>query len=377
MEPVHLSVMEKTPASRAAILTCYYRPKPGGLCKRLFRAIHALLDAGHEVHYLAVVPFPIEHPKCHFHRYPWPEGMTDGIVFWAIFHLLVPIMLLYLGFRHRVTHCFAFGTSYGFMLQPLRLLKKIPLTLFLRADSVENHRLKGRSPQLLRLEKMVEGLALAGSRFYGVSRHLTETVLARHPHLHPIMSGTLSNNVEDAAPHVSSTSIPPLRIGCIGVLEARKNQALAIACMRQFSAHQARLCLFGSGPEENALKELAHRFEVEDRVNFAGWVDSPAKIWTEIDLLVFPSRHEGSPNAVLEALAHGVPVLASDIPEHREILDLASLLPADDERAWSDKLKKILTATSYNLMSLRRQQQQCAEKLHFDWDAEILKRILE
>jgi len=35
------------------ILTCYYRPKPGGFCKRLFRAINALLDRGHIVHYLA------------------------------------------------------------------------------------------------------------------------------------------------------------------------------------------------------------------------------------------------------------------------------------------------------------------------------------
>ena len=369
--------MEKTFTSRASVLTCYYRPKPGGLCKRLHRAIRALLESGHEVHYLAVEPFPIEHPKCHFHRYPWPESKTDEIVFWAIFHLLAPIMLLYLGLRHRVTHCFAFGTSYGFMLQPLRLLKKIPLTLFLRADSVENHRLKGRPPLLLKLEQLVEGLALTGSRFYGVSRHLTETVLARHPHLRPIVSGTLPNNVESVAPRTQATPTPPLRIGCVGILEARKNHALAITCMRQFGAHQARLYLFGSGPEEDALKDLARKLGVEDRVNFVGWVDSSSRIWPEIDLLLFPSRHEGSPNALLEAFAHGVPVLASDTPEHREILDPASLLPPEDEWAWSEKLKKILTATSDSLMSLHGQQQRCAEKLRFDWDAEILRKILE
>lgn len=369
--------MEKKSAFHASILTCYYRPKPGGLCKRFFRAIRALLESGHEVHYLAIVPFPIEHPKCHFHRYPWPESKTEGLVFWAIFHLLSPMMLLYLGFRHRVTHCFAFGTSYGFMLQPLRLLKKIPLTLFLRADSVENHRLKGRPAILLKLEKLIEGLALAGSRFYGVSRHLTKTVRERHRRLCPSKFGTLPNDIEAATQGGQTASKLPLRIGCVGILEARKNQALAISCMRQFGARQARLCVFGNGPEEHSLRELARRLEVEDRVNFAGWVDSAARIWAEIDLLVFPSRHEGSPNAVLEALAHGVPVLASDIPEHREILDLASLLPADDEGAWSDKIRKILMQPSDSLISLRRQQQQCAEKLRFDWDAEIVKRILE
>jgi glycosyltransferase involved in cell wall biosynthesis len=369
--------MEKTSGFRASILTCYYRPKPGGLCKRLFRAIRALLESGHEVHYLAVVPFPIDHSKCHFHRYPWPESKTDGIVFWAIFHLAAPIMLLYLGLRHRVSHCFAFGTSYGFMLQPLRLLKKIPLTLFLRADSVENHRLKGRPGLLLKLEKLIEGLALAGSRFYGVSRHLTKTVCTRHRRLCPSKFGTLPNDIEAAIPGMQTAPKLPLRIGCVGILEARKNQAMAISCMRQLSARQARLCVFGNGPEENSLRELVRRLEVEDRVNFAGWVDSPARIWAEIDLLVFPSRHEGSPNAVLEALAYGVPVLASDIPEHREILDLGSLLPADDDGAWSEKIKKILMQPSESLMSLRRQQQQYAEELRFDWEAEILKRILE
>jgi len=146
---------------------------------------------------------------------------------------------------------------------------------------------------------------------------------------------------------------------------------------RQFGAHQARLYLFGSGPEEDALKDLARKLGVEDRVNFVGWVDSSSRIWPEIDLLLFPSRHEGSPNAVLEAFAHGVPVLASDTPEHREILDPASLLPPEDEWAWSEKLKKILTATSDSLMSLHGQQQRCAEKLRFDWDAEILRKILE
>ena len=71
----------------ATILTCYYRPKPGGLCKRLFRAIESLLSSGHEVHYLAVVAFPISHPHCHFHQFPWPEAKTHGMIFGLCFIL--------------------------------------------------------------------------------------------------------------------------------------------------------------------------------------------------------------------------------------------------------------------------------------------------
>ena len=126
------------------VLTSYYRPKPGGFCKRLFRGIAALLDGGCEVHYLAVVKFPIEHPHCFFHRFPWPAGRTDGWLFWGVFHLLAPPALLYLGVRHRITHAFAFGPNYALFLQPLRWIKRIPLSLFLRADTIENHRIKGR-----------------------------------------------------------------------------------------------------------------------------------------------------------------------------------------------------------------------------------------
>ena len=137
----------------ARILTSYYRPKPGGLCKRLFRAIEGLLAEGHEVHYLSVVPFPIDHANCHWHRFPWPPDHTEGLLFWLAFHLLAPVALLHLALRHRVTHTFAFATTYALCLQPARVVARIPLAIFLRADALENHRLLGRPGWLIGLER--------------------------------------------------------------------------------------------------------------------------------------------------------------------------------------------------------------------------------
>jgi len=369
--------MAKSHSAPIRVLTSYYRPKPGGLCKRLFRAMRALLDTGYEVHYLAVTPFPIEHPRCRFHRYPWPKNKTDGFVFWTIFHLLAPIMLLFLGIRYRITHCFAFGTSYGFMLQPLRLLKRISLTLFLRADSVQNLRLKGRASWLLKLEQTIEGLALAGSHFYGVSQHLTDTVLARHRFLQPLRSGTLPNDIKDIAPHTRTIPTLPLRIGCVGILETRKNQALAIQCMQHFDSSQAQLYLFGTGPQELALKRLAAELQIHNRVHFAGWIDSPSKIWSMIDILLFPSLHEGSPNAVLEALAAGVAVLASDIPEHREVLPAVSLLPIEDVSHWVNAVRIIVQEPGQRLEALRNLQHGTTERLRFDWERVMVQAILQ
>ena len=64
----------------ATVLTYYYRPKRGGCFKQLFRAIDALLADGHTVHYLAVQRFSIDHPRCHFHRFPWPSGATETLI---------------------------------------------------------------------------------------------------------------------------------------------------------------------------------------------------------------------------------------------------------------------------------------------------------
>lgn len=85
--------MGKNENNKARILTSYYRPKPGGFCKRLFRAINALLERGHEVHYLSVVEFPIDHPSCMHHKFPWPERYTDTLIFWAMFHTLAAVCL--------------------------------------------------------------------------------------------------------------------------------------------------------------------------------------------------------------------------------------------------------------------------------------------
>ncbi|MCI5209255.1 MAG: hypothetical protein D3910_10780 [Candidatus Electrothrix sp. ATG2] len=176
----------------SCILTCYYRPKPGGFCKRLFRAIKALLERGHTVHYLAVVPFPIDHPHCHFHRFPWPEAKTSGYLFWACFHALAPLLLLFHGFRHPVNQLFAFGSTYSLLLQPLRLLKRIPLSLFLRADTITNHQIKKRHNLLIKMEYFLEGLGIVGTNMFGVSQNLTDTVNGRHTIFKPNLSGVFS-----------------------------------------------------------------------------------------------------------------------------------------------------------------------------------------
>ena len=364
--------------TKSIILTCYYRPKPGGLCKRLFRAIESLLAAGHDVHYLAVAPFPIKHVNCYFHRFPWPPALTDNLAFWAVFHLFSPLILLYIGIRYRVTHTFAFGSTYSLFLQPIRLIKNIPHTLFLRGDLLESHRIKGRHRWLIGLEKHIEGLGIAGVRLYGVTKILTEKVVARHPILKPSHYGILRNDIEtsDIAKAEPKKPTDMLRLGCVGTLDEGKNLALALQCIGYLKDRQCHLYIYGIGPAEQSLRNMAKNLGISSKVSFMGWVSMTSKIWERIDVLIFPSLHEGSPNAILEAIANCIPVLASDIPEHREILPHGDLIAKNSLEPWISAIEYFLKDPASTTQELAHNQSRHTQILRFDWNSRIRELIL-
>jgi glycosyltransferase involved in cell wall biosynthesis len=333
------------------------------------------LSRGHTVHYLALTPFPIEHTNCHFHRLWWPNQTGDSLIFWIYFYLAAPCLLLILALRVRATHAFAFNPTYGYALQPTRCFARIPLSVFLRADILENHRLAGRARWLVWLEHNMEALAIQGVYLVGASRALTSAVIGRHKWVRPIGVTTLPNDVvlkrrQNVGIHQQS-----LHAVCVGVLEARKNQRLLLDVMRSLRDLPLILSYYGGGPDESALRREVETLGLGSSVQVCGWIPSE-QIWPHADLLLFPSRHEGSPNAVLEALGHGVPVLASDIPEHREVLPIEDLLPADTPFAWAERLRTILNERGVLLRMLVNRQLEFAEKLAFDWDAAVTKIIL-
>ena len=357
------------------MLTCYYRPKPGGFCKRYFRAINALLDDGHEVHYLAVLRFPIEREKCYFHRFPWPQGQTETMLFWAIFHALAPLLLVFLGIRWRISHCFAFGTTYGCILQPLRLFMGLPLALFLRADTIENHRIKGYPQWLILFESLIEGIAINGTRLFGVSEVLTQTVSARHRYLKPSLVATLRNDILPVQCKNRTKLARPIRLASVGILERRKNHAFLLECLAELQSEDFILNIYGSGTDKDELLNYANMLNLGRMVKFKGWV-TPTEIWSHVDLFLMPSLHEGAPNAVLEALAYKIPIIASDIPEHNEILPSLNLLQLNNHAIWCGRLRQIGRSPELELSRLQTSQSNFSESLVFDWNKRICDSIL-
>jgi len=104
---------------------------------------------------------------------------------------------------------------------------------------------------------------------------------------------------------------------------------------------------------------LATYPEIRDRVHFTGevaWDQVPTYL-AAADIFVFPSKFEGMPNALLEAMAAGLPVVASDIPPHRELIHRArtGFLASDPEM-----MSELISALARN-EELRRSMGEAAQ----------------
>jgi len=74
---------------------------------------------------------------------------------------------------------------------------------------------------------------------------------------------------------------------------------------------EAYLWIAGEGPEAAPLKHLAERLGVAPRVRFLGWRRDASALYRAADLCVFPSRYEPLGNTVIQAWAHGTPIVAA------------------------------------------------------------------
>lgn len=100
-----------------------------------------------------------------------------------------------------------------------------------------------------------------------------------------------------------------------GRLHAQKNFPLLIGAFRRFYGTHPdwRLVIFGEGAERAALEQLAHALP-EDVVSLPGQTDRLAQQMRSCGMFVLSSDYEGMPNVLIEALAMGVPCIATDCP---------------------------------------------------------------
>jgi glycosyltransferase involved in cell wall biosynthesis len=160
----------------------------------------------------------------------------------------------------------------------------------------------------------------------------------------------------------------------IGRLEPQKGLAWLLETTAGWLARvpDCHLIVAGQGPDRQCLQRLAVQRGVAERVHWLGWRSDIPEILAASDLLVLPSRWEGMPNVVLQAMASQRPVLATDVEGVRELLgETAELqtVPYGDTTRFTEKLVRILS--DRDLASrLGRENRTRAERL-FSLDAMV------
>ena len=147
---------------------------------------------------------------------------------------------------------------------------------------------------------------------------------------------------------LAALGLPPGRkaVTFVGRLEVQKGVGELVEqsplWLERLPEHD--LLIVGEGPLESQLKSLAERLEFSSRIHFAGFQSNVPEILKASDLLVLPSRWEGMPNVVLEAMAAGRAVVSTDVEGVRELLGEQAdeqFVPRGDYRALADRIASL------------------------------------
>jgi glycosyltransferase involved in cell wall biosynthesis len=137
-----------------------------------------------------------------------------------------------------------------------------------------------------------------------------------------------------------------LAVGRLSAEKAFPDLVRAIAALHQRRPElRARLLIAGEGPGRKQIEQSIRSSGLENRVEILGHVSDPSTLYRRADAVVISSKSEGSPNVLLEAMAAGVPVVATRVGGIPEIVSdgqSALLVPPADPLALADAIERVL-----------------------------------
>ena len=339
---------------RILILNSEYPPIGGGAGNASANLARCLADLGHEVSVvtarfgdqphlekstnLTVIRIPA------LRRKQDRSGALEQIVFIlsASFWTLRLIRQL----KPDVTLAF-FGVPSGAVTLFIKLVTKIPYVVSLRGGDVPGFRPYDFGTYHKLIAPLLRIIWKQASAIVANSNGLRELAVQFDARFEiPVIPNGV--DLELYRTDARSTAMP--RLFSVGRIVHQKGLDLAMQALAGLKELSWEWRIAGDGPQLDALKLLAQKLGIADRVQFLGWQAREQLIeqyhWS--NLFLFPSRHEGMPNAVLEAMASGLPVIASRIAGSEELVsngETGFLFPSEDIEALRDALRKLISDT--------------------------------
>lgn len=274
-----------------------------------------------------------------------------------------------------------FGMPSGAVAWLLKKLYRIPYIVSLRGGDVPGF----RPYDFKTFHKLI-------GPFLRVIWHTADAVIANSNGLRDLALAFDSHteipiipNGVDATRYTSeSRAWTPTQLFSVGRIVYQKGLDLGLRALAQLQDLEWEWRIAGDGPQMDALKSLAQELGISERVTFLGWQsrEELTQWYHHSNLFLFPSRHEGMPNAVLEAMSSGLPVVATRIAGNDElVLDGVTglLVNAEDVDSLRDGLSRLIVEEKMRMQMGQASRQRVAKE--YSWEnvarqySEILKNI--
>lgn len=203
-----------------------------------------------------------------------------------------------------------------------------------RADKQHARRVRARS------------IVLKNAHVVAPSHALEEAASAlwRMPsaQVHRIPNGVQFSRFQGAPPALR----PSVTVGTVGALRPEKNHRRLIdAFTKADRSQKARLKIVGDGSEQDRLIKIIKANEARRRITLAGATSAPETVYREFDIFVLSSDTEQAPLTIMEAMAAGLPIVATNVGEVASMVSTenrALVTPHGDDDAFVEALSHLL-----------------------------------
>jgi glycosyltransferase involved in cell wall biosynthesis len=174
-------------------------------------------------------------------------------------------------------------------------------------------------------------------------------------------------------------------IGLVGRLwpQKRVKDAIWAADLLKVVRDDVHLLVIGDGPQRNRLRRFRDQCQIGDKVHFLGERGDVPRFLPHFDVLWSTSGYEGQSNVILEAMAAGVPVVATDIPGTRELVlpDVTgNLVPVGDRAGFAKCAQRLLNDASlsarYAAAARQRVQSEFSVQKMVEQHADLYRKVM-
>jgi glycosyltransferase involved in cell wall biosynthesis len=237
-----------------------------------------------------------------------------------------------------------FGIPGGAVALALKLFTKIPYVVSLRGGDVPGFRPYDFAVYHKIMGPLIKLVWRHASAVVANSQGL-KSIAAQFNGSIPIE--VIPNGINSTNFYPGERELTPARLLFVGRLVYQKGGDILLDALAKVKDHDWELSIVGDGPRRPDWENQADKLGIKDRVHFRGWLDKAdlLKQYQKANIFVLPSRHEGMPNVVLEAMGCGLPVIATRIAGSEDlVLDGTTgyLINPDNPQELSEALLKLI-----------------------------------